>query len=205
MDHPPLNSPVFKAGRQSDADPYDFVLSTESVDRVGDVIRADGWDLTEFKRNPIALFGHMHDKVIGIWKNVRVEGKQLLGRLHLAEPGTSELVDTTRKLIEQRILKAVSVGFMPIDGKPRDKNDPYGGWEYTQSALHEVSVVAVPANPEALSMAKALCSEECADILFVRPDAADDAALAINGRPAEILKTPNIDRFKQRFAHLGID
>ena len=74
--------PVFKAGRQTEEDPMEFVLSDEGVDRMGDVIRASGWDLTHFKANPIALFGHDHSNILGVWENVRVEGKSLLGRLH---------------------------------------------------------------------------------------------------------------------------
>ena len=36
----------------------EFVLSDESVDRMGDIISAAGWDLKNFQKNPIALFGH---------------------------------------------------------------------------------------------------------------------------------------------------
>jgi hypothetical protein len=39
-------------------DGLDFVLSDATVDRYGDIIDAKGWDLTNFKKNPIALFGH---------------------------------------------------------------------------------------------------------------------------------------------------
>ena len=83
--------PVFKAGHQDKSDPFTFVLSDESVDRMGDTIRASGWDLTSFKSNPIALFGHSHDKPVGRWENVRVVGKRLVGTLKLAKPGTSDL------------------------------------------------------------------------------------------------------------------
>ena len=142
-----------KAGRQSSADPFDFVMSDESVDRVGDVVRAKGWDLDQFQRNPIALFGHSHDKIIGTWENVRVVGKKLMGRLKLAEKGTSPEIDTIWKLIEQRILKAVSVGFQPLEGNPIKDT---GGFEFTKQILHECSLVAVPANANALSIAKSL-------------------------------------------------
>src|SRR5215207_9411878 len=36
----------------------EFVMSDESVDRMGDVIEASGWDLANFNRHPIALFNH---------------------------------------------------------------------------------------------------------------------------------------------------
>ena len=190
---------VLKAGRQSDDDPLEFILSDESVDRMGDVIRADGWDLTSFKKNPVALFGHSHDQILGIWENVRVEGKKLLGRLKLAKPGTSELVDTVRSLIDQRILKAVSVGFQPIESEPRKSG---GGYDFIKSALHEVSVVSVPANPNALAIAKAL-SPEIANKLFVQldPVAGEDRT----GQSTHTNETPNLEAARERLKAMGID
>ena len=180
---------VVKAGKQSATDPFEFVLSTEQVDRMGNVIRASGWSLSEFKSNPIALFGHDHSQVIGVWENVRVEGKQLLARLKMAKQGTSELVDTVRSLIEQKILKAVSVGFQPIEAKPRKGGE---GYEFIRSALHEVSVVAVPANPGALALAKAM-NPELAKQLFVKSDS--EAPAGFEGQ----LTTPNLDAMREKF------
>ena len=137
-------------GAQSADDPFEFVMSDESVDRVGDVIRAKGWDLDDFNKNPVALFGHSHDKPIGVWENVRVVGKKLVGRLKLAKQGTSAEIDTIRSLIEQRILRAVSVGFQPLEAKPLEK----GGYEFIKQKLHECSLVSVPANANALAIAK---------------------------------------------------
>lgn len=188
--------PVFKAGRQTEEDPMEFVLSDESVDRMGDVIRASGWNLTQFKANPIALFGHSHENILGVWENVRVEGKSLLGRLKLAKPGTSPLIDTVRSLIDQRILKAVSVGFQPIEAQPRKG----GGYDFIKSALHEVSVVAVPANPNALALVKAL-QPELVDKLFVR---SDSAAPSLDGRLTHTIETPNLDSARSRLKALGI-
>ena len=147
---------VTKAGEQSADDPFTFIMSSERVDRVGDIIRQDGWKLTNFKRNPIALFGHSHSFPIGSWKNVRVEGKRLLGELHLATEGTSQRIDEIRSLIAQRILKAVSVGFRIVEYDPIDKDEPWGGWDITQSELLETSVVSVPAHQDALATAKEL-------------------------------------------------
>ena len=83
-------------------DPSEFVMSDSLTDRMGDVIEADGWQLKHFKAHPIALFNHDPNQVIGKWADVKVVGRQLLGRLELAAAGTSELVDTVRKLVEQK-------------------------------------------------------------------------------------------------------
>jgi hypothetical protein len=59
-------------------DPLRYVMSDESVDRMGDVIEAKGWKLGHFKRNPIALFNHKSDFPIGFWSEVKVEGAKLV-------------------------------------------------------------------------------------------------------------------------------
>src|SRR5262245_42757612 len=91
------------------ADVAEFVMSDATVDRMGDVIEQGGWQLANFRKHPIALFNHDRDQVIGTWRDVAVRGDQLIGRLELAEAGTSALVDTVRALIRQGILRAVSV------------------------------------------------------------------------------------------------
>jgi len=147
---------VYRTARQSDRDPSEYVLSDETVDRYGEIILAAGWDLSAFKKNPIALFNHHADAIVGTWENVRVEGRRLIGRLKLAEEGTSELVDKVRRLWKQGILKAVSVGFRPLDKEPIDKESSWGPYRYLKSELVECSLVAVPANPNALQIGRSL-------------------------------------------------
>lgn len=148
---------IYRAATLSNPDTLEYVLSDESVDRYGDIIMADGWDLRSFRKNPIALFNHNSGSIVGTWDNVRVENKRLVGRLRLAAQGTSRLVDEVRSLVAQGILKAVSVGFRAIKAEPLDKDDPdWGPQKYVKSELVECSVVAVPANANALQLSKAL-------------------------------------------------
>lgn len=128
-----------------------FVLSDGTVDRYGDVVDAKGWQLDWFRKNPIALFGHNHDFPIGRWEDVRVEGDRLVARLRLAAEGTSARIDEIRRLIEQGILKAVSVGFKAVESEPMGR-----GIRFIRQELLECSVVGVPANPAALAVAKSL-------------------------------------------------
>ncbi|WP_338821678.1 phage major capsid protein [Bradyrhizobium septentrionale] len=153
-------------------DGLEFVLSDETPDRMDDVIMSDGWDLSNFKKNPIALFGHQSSFPIGKWKNVRVVDKQLRGTLELAPAGISDRIDEIRRLIEADILRAVSVGFRPKESKPRAESD-YGVF-FTKSELVETSVVSVPANPNALAVAKALkISPATIDLVFAGKGATD--------------------------------
>jgi HK97 family phage major capsid protein len=139
--------------RQSEDNPLEFILSDETPDRYGDVIEAKGWQLSNFKKNPIALFGHDNGFPIGTWDKVRVIGTELRALLVPALKGTSERIDEIISLIEQRVLKAASVGFKPLASEPLDNGK---GYKYTRQELLETSIVSVPANPAALAVAKQL-------------------------------------------------
>ena len=89
------------------------------------------------------------------------------GELELAPKGTSDRIDEIRALIDAGILKAVSVGFRPVESKPRKESD--WGVFFTKAELVETSVVSVPANPNALAVAQSLkISPATIDLVFRR-------------------------------------
>jgi len=158
---------VRKATASATADGMEFVLSDATVDSYGDIVEPSGWDLKRFKQNPIALFGHSSAFPIGRWADVRVEDGKLKGRLEMAKAGTSYRLDELRRLIEQGILRAVSVGFRPLKAEPIDKEKPYGPQRYMKQELLETSLVSVPANPAALAVAKGMkISDDVIDMVF---------------------------------------
>lgn len=163
----------------------EFVLSDETPDRMDDIIMSDGWDLANFKKNPIALFGHQSSFPVGKWANLRVVDKQLRGHLELAPEGTSERIDEIRRLVDADILRAVSVGFRPKESKPRAETD--FGVFFTKSELVECSLVSVPANPNALAVAKSLkISPATLDLVFAGKGKGDwIARRGITGGQAE--------------------
>jgi HK97 family phage prohead protease len=139
-------------------DGFECLMSDETPDRYDDVIEArdeNSWFLGNHDKNPIALFNHNADQPIGIWKNTRVEGRALRGRLVLAPEGTSPRIDEIRKLVGAGILRSVSVGFKPLESKPRP-GAKSSGILYTKCELMECSLVSVPANPNALAVAKSM-------------------------------------------------
>jgi HK97 family phage prohead protease len=135
------------------ADGMQFILSDASVDRYEDIIEPAGWQLANFNANPIALFSHRSDFPIGKWENVGVRDGALRGTLKLAPEGTSDRLDELRRLVDAGILKAVSVGFMPIE---TNRIEGTSGYRYIKQELMECSLVSVPANPSALAVAKSL-------------------------------------------------
>lgn len=160
-----------------------FVASDESVDRYGDIIRAAGWRLENFRKNPVLLFGHQSRNLpIGKVAEVGVVGTQLEATAEFMPEGMSDFADECFRAVDAGFLNAVSVGFMPLaepnyifaDDDPDHKGWPTG-YEFVEQELLELSVVPVPANPQALAVARALAiSESTQRRLFV----ADDRAIA---------------------------
>jgi HK97 family phage prohead protease len=143
-------------------DPLEFVMSDGSVDRMGDVIDPDGWRLDNFRRNPVALFGHDPGFPIGRWADVGVRRGRLTGRLDLMEP-VSERLREIHAAVNGGVLRAVSVGFHSEAAEPMKG----GGLRFTEAELVECSLVSVPANPNALAIAKALgISREGQSLIF---------------------------------------
>lgn len=141
-----------------DARSVTFVFSDNSVDRYGDTIDARGWVLDTYNANPIALFGHDSSNVksvIGSAKNVRVEGHRLIGDIDFMEASVNPDAEAVYQMVKGGFLRAVSVGFQPIEWSlSKDKGRP-GGVDFRKQELLEISIVPIPANPNALVQARA--------------------------------------------------
>lgn len=181
---------VHKATAQAAGpDPLVYVMSDASVDRGGDVIDQTGWQLANFKRNPIALFGHKSDFIVGHWTDVRVEAGRLIGRLELLRAGISERLDEIRAAVEAGVLRAVSVGFRPIDAEPIP-NSKRGGVRFKASELVECSLVSIPMNPNALQVVKGLHLSEHAQQLIFGETAEEVSGIVRREAPGETAATP---------------
>lgn len=118
-----------------------FVASDETLDRSGEVIPIETWDLTNFMRNPVMLVDHDYcvENIIGLAKNIRIEGKQLLFEPVFHE--ITELAKSVSQMVLEGVLNTVSVGFLP--------HGPIKDGDTGRNELLEISFVAVPANPSA--------------------------------------------------------
>jgi len=158
---------VIRKTHSQTLDGKEFVLSDATIDRYGDTVSSDGWILDNFNKNPIALFNHNPDFPVGRWQNLGIREGGLRGHLELAPKGTSRRIDEIRKLVDAGILRAVSVGFMPIEAGPRMAGGKHAGNSYMKQELVETSLVAVPANPNALAVAKSLkVSDDTLKLVF---------------------------------------
>jgi HK97 family phage major capsid protein len=193
---PDAQGHVHKASVTDRPRDFRYVLSDETVDRYGEVIEVAGWKLGNFKRNPIALFGHNGGFPIGTWSGVGVEGKQLVGKLTFAARGTSERIDEIRSLAEQGILTTVSVGFVPKKAVPMDPNADPDDWfapkRYLEQDLLECSLVSIPANPNAVQLAKSLHVSDATIRLVFGEQAGLDQSIRRRGSTGEHAVTPPI-------------
>jgi HK97 family phage major capsid protein/HK97 family phage prohead protease len=167
-------------------DDLEYVISDMTQDRHGTVLSPDAWNLSNFRKNPIALFNHNPNFIVGNWEKVRAEGDRLIGRLKLLPKGVSYRLDEIRAAVEAGVLRAVSVGFLPR-GPESDR--------LSKMELLEVSLVSVPSNPNALAIVRSLnISEDVQSFIFGEPANEDDALrLRFIGESAE---NPSLSRKK---------
>lgn len=145
---------IKKFAVQTEGNQSRWILTSGAVDRVGDRVLAEGVDLRAFLKNPVAISSHDYKTLpVGRWTNVRKIGAGFEGRieanLEFPAPGLSADADEARGLVESGFLKTCSIGFQNIESKP----NKFGGLDILKSELLEVSLVSVPANPEALRVA----------------------------------------------------
>lgn len=147
-----------------------YLVSDETPDRMGDVIRVKGWDLSNYKSNPVILWAHDGKTVppIGRAHNVRRRfgPNRLTADIEFAPAEAHEFAETIYQLAKRGFIKATSVGFMPkgVEQLGEEERQALGvgpyGQVFSESELMEISVVSVPANPSALEVGvKSLMSE----------------------------------------------
>ena len=130
--------------------PISFVLSTDDVDRHGDVVSADGWRLEAYLRNPVLLWAHDYrHPAIGRAVSLWTEPHRLLAKMEFAPTAFAQAVAA---LYACGFQWGVSVGFRPIRWEERrdSRTGAYLGLRYLEQELLEVSAVPVPANRQAL-------------------------------------------------------
>jgi HK97 family phage prohead protease len=189
-----------------------FVVSDESKDRHNSIIKSEGWDLTNYEKNPIVGYQHQlysgwtapdPDNVLGI-ATVKKENKQLLADITFEPEDINPLAEKIFRKILHGSIRATSVGFYPKkqhDGDPeKDEKEEKGVVYYDAAELLEISVVNLPSNPNAIKNA---AKEDKVELLtYILNEALGDKfneSLTIKGvlnilrgeDPDQIVKFPN--------------
>lgn len=133
---------------------FTAIASTESVDRDGDILSANGWKLKNYKKNPVFLWGHdAHSLPIGKSLNTWVEGSKLMFQPQFATD-ISPFAEIVWKMYKAKILRSFSVRFDPIEWEdieqPEGKQIFFPPRKYIKQELLEISAVNIPSNTEAI-------------------------------------------------------
>lgn len=137
-----------------------FVMTTQQLDRYGDIVVTAGGDMTEFLRNPVGLLFHnSRTWPVASWTNVEVLSRTRPPRMEgdfslLPEGGPVKEVDECAWMIANGGIRACSIGFIPdwddIELIYDDDEGWLTGFQFNKWELTECSVCAVPANAGAL-------------------------------------------------------
>lgn len=153
------------AGAAPDLERATFIASTAASDRYGDVVDQSSWLLDNYRQNPVIQVDHDYraDATVGRATSAEVRDGALI--IEVMWGKNTRAQDVAEK-VRDGLLSAVSVGFVPGRAERRsefpadhpyyaDKTaNPYG-MAYFDNELLEVSVVAVPANADALAQRSA--------------------------------------------------
>jgi HK97 family phage prohead protease len=136
--------------------------TTPATDRMGDNINSLG---ATFKNPLVLLHQHNHEEPIGAatFKKPTSKGIEFSAEIPVVdEPGPfKNRCDTAWGEISYGVIRAVSIGFKPI--KYAFKED--GGIDFQQVEIYELSIVSVPALPEAVITAVKSMRPISADVI----------------------------------------
>jgi HK97 family phage prohead protease len=132
-----------------------FTISTGAVDRQSDTVAVDGWEIDNYLKNPVVLWGHDYSalpigRAIKVWSGDRA----LRAVMEPTPKGMVRFNDIVFDLFKGGFLNAVSVGFRPTEWKWSDDKERPMGIDFKRQELLEFSAVTVPANAEALIEAR---------------------------------------------------
>ncbi len=132
-----------------DAPMMDFIGSDDSLDRYNEVIDQEGWQLENFRANPVIPDCHDYSsigKILGRAASVQVADGKLVNRVEFCLDNPMGAL--AYKMAKGGFIKSQSVGFIPLEwtnGNQAGQPDR----TYTKCELLEISLVVVPANPGA--------------------------------------------------------
>lgn len=123
-----------------------FVITDETVDRYGDIVRANGGVYDNYLNNPIVLMHHIsHGGDLPVAKCINLEVVELKV-IATVEFDTDEISQEVLRKIKGGFLNCVSIGFCPIE---YEENKETRGMIFNTWELLEFSFVKIPANPNA--------------------------------------------------------
>lgn len=129
-----------------------FVASTAGSDRYGDTIDQTGWDTSAYEKNPVLLWAHSYSTPpVGKVGRIDKSGDLTALDVEFTPKEMHQFGAEVGEMVRAGFLNTVSVGFLPKQWEERhDEAGNFLGYNFKAQELLEISVVPVPANPQAL-------------------------------------------------------
>lgn len=151
-----------------------FVITTPSIDRVGDIVVTTGLNTENYLKNPVVLWQHDDSNLpIGKCTSLYAAPDGMIATVEFADfdtPFVGEKAAGIFSLIKQGILNTVSIGFNVSECYFND----FGGMTITDAELVEFSIVNIPCNRDALIVDHSEKSLTTTSTPVVAQDYADD-------------------------------
>jgi HK97 family phage prohead protease len=127
------------------------IISTENVDRAGDIVRSKGCDARGFLAGGSILWNHDQNTPIARCVGLDIGFGQITSTAEFPQPGVSAKSDEIYGLIKAGVVNATSIGFIPRVSKPIGKSQ----LDISEWTLLEWSFVSCPANDGAQIVSRA--------------------------------------------------
>lgn len=175
------------------------VANENSTDRMDEVLDPTGIKIENFVRNSVLLLQHSHNDPIGQVPLIKIESSGVHFEAWIGDPKNGPLTpeqNKARSLVWQGILKACSVGFIPLKIRMpafNDMGDMVDPAVIEQWELLEHSIVSVPCNAGSLFEAKGKKTDK---FKFQLPKVGEDGRFII---------AKTLDEKRRSFPRLGKD
>lgn len=135
-----------------------LIASTGALDSYNERFAPGALELDRYKKNPVVLLQH-GGLPIGRSESVTLDGAELTAHVRFSDAETNPDAEKAYRMVKAGDLRGVSVGARI---KKRSKGTD-GVTVIEQAELVEISLVSIPANPEALVVSVKSAAEEAAE------------------------------------------
>ena len=173
------HTPVALTDHETLENTYSATIFANELSRDGVSVDIDGMDFSNYEKNPVVLFAHDYSgrtesSGLPIGRTLRLE-RAADGRIRAEFEFLSgdPFADRVRNAWKRGFLRGASIGWRAIEARPNERGR---GLRIVKSELIEWSIVAVPADPDALRGAYTRVMKALIDDVNDRPARRDYTA-----------------------------
>ncbi len=160
------SSDIFESGVTGTRPQTTFIVSEESEDRDGDIVRSSNWDIADWQRaGALWLFDHGESCSLPIGSSINPDTGELAFWQENGKTYATIFHDVDRawgrevcSYVKDGLLKTASIGFLPKDKVSLRKGHQFHGggdkgpWDIQSLNLVELTITPTSSNPNAMAV-----------------------------------------------------